>query len=162
MAKSIKLKNNTYWDSSGIVHEKKTLKSIIDNLKNYIYCGISDEIVTRTNYDTVTNWREYNNIGNSFTISNGQILIGNDVNKIKISVKIRAYNSRNEMLYSLITKNSNGVSDSWVVDNINGYKTVYNQLILDVNSGDKISINLYGESINIQAHSTTIIVEKLI
>lgn len=161
MAKSIKLKNNTYWDSSGIVHEKKILKNIINNLRNYIYCGISNEIVTRNNYDTVTNWKEYNNIGNAFSISNGQILIGNDVNKVKISVKIRAYNTGNNLLYSFITKNSQGVSSTWVVDNINGYKTVYNQSIVDVSAGDKLSVNLYGDGINIQGDSTTIIVEKL-
>lgn len=30
MSKSIKLKNNTYWDSTGIVHNKKILSEIID------------------------------------------------------------------------------------------------------------------------------------
>lgn len=35
MAKAIKLKNNTYWDSTTVVHNKKNLNNVIDNLINY-------------------------------------------------------------------------------------------------------------------------------
>lgn len=33
MAKSIKLKNNKYWDSESVSHNKKNLKTILNNLK---------------------------------------------------------------------------------------------------------------------------------
>ena len=41
MAKSIKLTNDTYWDSSSIVHDGISLGSIIDNKrKNDLYFGV--------------------------------------------------------------------------------------------------------------------------
>ena len=33
MSKSLKLKNNNYWDSTGIVHNKKNLNQILDNIE---------------------------------------------------------------------------------------------------------------------------------
>lgn len=33
MAKSIKLKNNKYWDSESVSHNRKNLKTILNNLK---------------------------------------------------------------------------------------------------------------------------------
>lgn len=41
MGKSIKLKNDIYWDSSSIVHNKTSLKNIIDNKrKDDLYFGV--------------------------------------------------------------------------------------------------------------------------
>lgn len=34
MSKSIKLKDNNYWDSKGIVHNQELLSNILNNLKN--------------------------------------------------------------------------------------------------------------------------------
>lgn len=42
MSKSIKLKNNNYWDSSSIVHNQKTLNTIL-NLKDVVLLYSNEE-----------------------------------------------------------------------------------------------------------------------
>lgn len=41
MTKSIKLQNNTYWDSKGIIYKGANLETTIDNIKNNIPTKIS-------------------------------------------------------------------------------------------------------------------------
>ena len=127
-----------------------------------IYCKLSAEVVTNTSgYQNITNWEIVNAVGTSFTLQNGQIKIPAGVTKDKVTTKIRAYHQGVEGLYGFITKNSTNQSPSWVVDDVNGYMTICNQAILDVQENDLISANVYGNTIYIQASSTTIIVEKM-
>ena len=56
MSKSIKLKDNNYWDSSGITHNKRKLKDLIDgnqkavDLNSLINTGIYYVDATSTNH----------------------------------------------------------------------------------------------------------------
>lgn len=36
MSKSIKLKNNTYWDSTGIVHNQEKLNTVLNNIQSKV------------------------------------------------------------------------------------------------------------------------------
>ena len=47
MAKSIKLKNNHYWDSESIMHKRQSLKNILDSKDNK---SIVQMYITTTNY----------------------------------------------------------------------------------------------------------------
>lgn len=127
-----------------------------------IYCRLNSEVTTNTSgYQNITNWAKQNSAGSLFTLQNGQVKIPAGVTKVKVTTKLRAYHAGTEALYSFITKNSINEGASWTVDDVNGYLTVCNQAILDVQENDLMSVNVYGNAIKIQASSTTMIVEKL-
>lgn len=127
-----------------------------------IYCKLNAEVVTNTSgYQNITNWGIVNTVGDLFTLQNGQVKIPAGITKVKVTTKIRAYHQGVEGLYGFITKNSTNQSPTWVVDDVNGYVTICNQAIIDVQENDLISANVYGNAIYIQANSTTMIVEKL-
>ena len=127
-----------------------------------IFCKLSADFATNNNeYRDVTNWQLANSVGSAFSISGGKVKIGSGVNKIKVAVKIKTYHNGIEGLYSFIRKNNTSLDGTWIVDDINGYRTIYNQAILDVQENDVITINAYGNNIVLQANATTMIVEKI-
>ena len=49
MSKSIKLKNNNYWDSDSVVHNKLSLKTLLNNINSSVtYYSLSTVTVTDT------------------------------------------------------------------------------------------------------------------
>lgn len=49
MSKSIKLKNNNYWDSDSVVHNKLSLKTLLNNINSSVtYYSLSIVAVTNT------------------------------------------------------------------------------------------------------------------
>ena len=62
MSKSIKFKNNVYWDSSSIAHDKESLKSVLNSF-GYSQ-GSSQEDVS---YSVTSSWT-WKSVANSITI----------------------------------------------------------------------------------------------
>lgn len=62
MSKSIKLKDNTFWDSSSIVHEKSILKDVLNGL------GFAqDSSQNNVTYSVTTSWT-WKSVANNITI----------------------------------------------------------------------------------------------
>lgn len=95
MAKSIKLNNDTYIDSSSIVHNQKTLKNILNNLKGQLVMAITaarSKNVTMKNqnipFDVLNKIFTFNDCNAS--LSNGIVTLtlppGNYVAKVNASI----------------------------------------------------------------------------
>lgn len=62
MAKSIKLKDNTYWDSSAVAHEKTSLKDVLNGL------GFSqDSLRNDVTYSVTSSWT-WKSVANNITV----------------------------------------------------------------------------------------------
>lgn len=144
MAKSIKLKNNTYWDSTGITHNKKTL----DNYLNKSFLGAilsSDVTPTTKSYIEISNWSQTLKIGDKLSISNGKIKIGSGVSYIKISGQLGGYNNENNLFYMFLRKNGNGIGTWHVLRSYGTYFIMPINQIVQVNEGDIISMATYSD-----------------
>ena len=54
MTKSIKLKNNMYLDTKGIIHNKRELNTVIDNVNSSIIDKTSNALAVTTRTDEIT------------------------------------------------------------------------------------------------------------
>lgn len=150
------------WDSSNPIPNGYEESNIPVFDPQMICCQLNADVTTNTSdYSDVTNWQLVNSVGSAFSIYGGKVKVGSGVNKIKVTVKIRAYHNGLEGLYSFIRKNDTSPAETWIIDDVNGYQTIYNQAMLNVQENDLITINAYGNNIVLQVNSTTMIVEKI-
>lgn len=131
--------------------------------KSCIMCKIPNEIVTTTNYTNISSWQQVKKIGEGLSISNGVVKIGSNVNSVKVSCRIRVYNNEKKDFYGYIKHNRNNLNETWMVETVSGpgYNIITAETIVDVAENDTITVSHYGEAFNIQANSTTLLVEKL-
>lgn len=161
MAKSIKLKDNTFWDSSSISHNKKTLDNYLN--KTILSTKLSSNFYSSNNtYVEINNWVEDIKVGDKLSISNGKIKIGARVSKIKISGQFGLYASASDIYYFWTRKNGYDCG-IWVVDTITaGYHVIpFNQTIT-VSEGDVISVAVYKSNDGILEASKTILIFEVI
>lgn len=131
--------------------------------RSFILCNIPAEITTTTTYNQITSWQQVTKVGTAFSIENGVVKVGEGVNKVKISCKIRLYNDNKKDFYAYLKLNQNNIGETWVVQTVPGpaYDVVMTETIINVAKNDTITLNHYGEAFNIQANSTTLLVEKI-
>lgn len=60
MAKSVKLTNDTYWDSSGVIYDRNSLKTILDRIEKYIEVYKTIDFYNQTG---ATGWYEILRLG---------------------------------------------------------------------------------------------------
>lgn len=114
MPKSIKLNNDTYIDSSGITHNKETLKNILNNFKGQLVMAIT---VARNKTTTINNQNiPFDTLNKLFTfdgcdasLSNGIVTLalpsGNYAAKVNASIWVGP-NSWDYMLLNIYAVNS--------------------------------------------------------
>ena len=114
MSKSIKLKDNNYWDSTGITHNKELLSTILDKYKNYpIY---------RTPEISKTNGRNFNNIVNDLPSNTVGALILTVVNSCEVAGAPNGAYNWGLLISFKITQNFNYFVDTqiYIPDESNG------------------------------------------
>ena len=89
MSKAIKFRNNTFLDSSSIVHNKKTLNEVLT--PNYMMIGKSSEPLRWSAQDT---WQpmdfktKITSSGNKLIHEGNGIKIGEGVSKVRVTAQI--------------------------------------------------------------------------
>lgn len=153
MPKSIKLKNDTYIDSSGITHNKETLKNILNNFKGQLVMAIT---AARSNTTTMNNQNiPFDILDKIFTfdgcdasLSNGVVTLtlpsGNYVAKVNASIWV-GLNSWDYILLNIYAVNS--IVARAMAPKPNGnWGFVLTEGITKVNNGTTLSayLNTYG------------------
>ena len=157
MAKSIKLKNDTYIDSSGVSHNRQKLSDVLNNFKGQLVMALTAYISGST---TINNQNiPFNNLDKIFTfdgcdasLSNGVVTLtlpsGNYVAKVNASIWV-GLNIWDYMILNIYCVNS-------VVARAMAYKPngnwgfVLTEGITRVNNGATLSayLNTYGNDFN--------------
>lgn len=172
----INRKDKRLWSANSMVYENIKLDKFLDNLKNLVaskFCMAylnqlhlqSDIVGTPTSQQNI-------NVGNGFSITNQNIVIGKNVEKVKISGIIKAQVENNQSNYNLaVNVCKNGTAVLNMVEfrgNINMYyyvQCVFSNFILDVKEGDKISLNINASAnsnvINNEQYSSYVTVEAI-
>lgn len=95
MAKSFKFKNNNYVDSTGIVHNKTLLSTLLDKLLNvvptkYLLATISDSShVSNVDWTKMLLIKSEGNVKNTeLTVENNVIKVGKNISRLKISASV--------------------------------------------------------------------------
>lgn len=97
MSKAIKLKNDVYLDSAGIVHNKINLKTVLDEIisnvsKSAITVRVNSTDVTIAKGDIIPFDSIWASIGDNFILTNGYIYSKKSC-KIEISAQIWTYSA---------------------------------------------------------------------
>lgn len=161
MAKSIKMKNNVYWDSTAIMHNQKSLSDILG--PHVIECRVDTSTAPAINgYRNFTGWVQNIKRGN-LSVSGGQVKIGKGISLVKVTYCMGISCGSPFLYYSFPTKNGNSVSNHWCVHEAKvTYNIIYNQALIEVQENDLISFNTYGaSSYTIDSGKTTMIVEAI-
>lgn len=162
MAKSIKMKNNVYWDSTAIMHNQKSLSDILG--PHIIECITqTTQSPTLRSYINFTNWVKNIQRGN-LSVSNGLVKIGKGINLVKVTYTIGIYSANNFLFYAYPTKNGTNQGGRWFVQNHEAYQysEMNFQAVLEVNENDLISFSTYGElAYQIESGKTTMVVEAI-
>lgn len=139
------------------------VKSYINNLPSIILCTKSETYTTTNSYTDINDWQEDTNIGNCFSISDGKVLVGDNVNHIKVSVTMNFSNGANSKTsFTYIRKNSTNVKNSWKFNTMAGKDDVlYSETVISVTKGDIITASVYGDGQTLEKERTTLIVEKI-
>lgn len=157
------IQDNTEDAINGVQDSVDTIETNVNALSpEIIYAKMTqDESMSSSSYTEVSHWGKQDGVGENLTISNGKILIGEGINHIRISVKMWVESTQDTLFYSYILKNSSSISGSWFVQWKQANKTIqgFNQSFTEVESGDIITINKYGDGTLMS--NTTIIVEKI-
>lgn len=99
MAKSIKLNNETYIDSSGVIHEKQTLDIIIANIQANISKNSCINVICSSGSASISAGEQipfnsiYAKVGDKFSLSSNSVKIGAGVKMVEVSATIWAYTS---------------------------------------------------------------------
>lgn len=140
MAKSIKLKNETYIDSSGIVHNKEILKNYLNN-KNpkYAVATIDYDVNISASYKIPLN-ALYQNGG--FRQVNNYIVIPKGVNLISVSGSVfaNAWPGGNGYLWGQIRKNDVLLNGTINTGPGSFLSASIPPILTDVKEGDRISL----------------------
>ena len=152
MSKAIKFKDNTYFDSTGVVHERTPLNEVLNNIGNItnaystsqtdayscdyvnekldeIYTNTKSKMTiglsanqTHTSTTKVGLNKVMNSIGNKFTLNSNGIRIGAGVTKVKVSANILQHASSVNLYGGYITKNGTNLASAVNV----GFNTITN------------------------------------
>lgn len=146
----------------------ETVKNYVD--KANIECMLSSTPSPATgSYVDVSNLKIINgkNYDGKFSISNGKVVIGNGVSKIKVTRIINVTTTSGSgwtTLYSYLRKNSSSVNNSWLYVDAPAIRTVVgiSEDIVDVEENDIISFSTYCDlGYNINNNATKMIIEEL-
>lgn len=153
MAKSIKLKNNMYWDSTSITHNKKNLSDKLNNLEKHIITAIrTTDWGQNTSNTAIVPFNKTNIIGTklSYDTSTNSVVIGNGVSKILVSVNavISATNSNTGDVIELDILKNNSLSNA-VAIGVRANKWLSlgaGNVPIDVQEGDKIQLQVWNNT----------------
>lgn len=144
MAKSIKLKNETYIDSSGCSYKKNKLSDYLDYKGRFLKVGlnnnqnINSQTTTRILWDKVIENNFGDNYMDNFTLSSGFIEIKNDLIKMVLVVaSIQMSGCTDAYLY--INKENSGRYAT--MENYGGGNSLV--CVIPVNEGDRIFCEVY-------------------
>ncbi len=148
MAKSIKLKNNTYIDSTGVSHNRDTLKNKLDTIdtklnKNILMAYITDTVTINNEWQFL-NYNAYQRYGNKLWLENGRVYIGAGVSKIRVSACFFAediHSNNVNYLWYFIHKNGNSEEATAIQSGVAVHfqTTTISDVIIDVTEGDYIA-----------------------
>lgn len=156
MARSIKLKNENYIDSTGVVHNKKTLNTYLNKSlicakitgSHQTYNGSQNNVIT---FNTVES-----NINNGFTMtSNGNFKTNKDMSiKVSAYLNLASY-SNNQIPIVRIFKNEDEIAlfgitcpTSWANNPL--YIANY---FMDVQKGDVVTIRIHGNNSSVSVRT---------
>lgn len=149
MAKSIKLKDSTYIDSTGVVHNRETLKSLLDKLVVPAYIKVKatqDQFRTtvgtlQVDFDTVVL-----NKGNAFQLYNNKVqIISDKVHHVRVDVTMWVERGNSSYAWCHLTKNGTNQL-SYMLDKTatnTPWFSITMSTILDVTKNDYIYPDVY-------------------
>ena len=86
MAKAVKFKNDYYFDTTSMVHNRKSVKDILNRYRNF---GTAINTVGNSNNITVVSFDESYGNTNEIFLNNGRINISDSINTVKVSYRVR-------------------------------------------------------------------------
>ena len=157
MAQSIKLKDENYIDSTGIVHNQKTLDTYLD--KSLICVRLNANTTFTSNIQKIITYNEIvKQIGNNITmISNGQFKVSKDMCvKFSFYNNFQPYVAKQFFMYRIFVNDEQKAQygyeggDQWGNTGSTGAN-----FVLDVKMNDIITLQIYTENANctLRAHS---------
>ena len=149
MAKSIKLKDNTYIDSAGVSHNRETLKSLLNKLVVPVYIKVrqttNQSLSTVGTLDVAFQVVDYN-VGDCFSLSSGKVKITSDtVHHVKIHTEIWIERGGTSYAWCHIAKNGNSLN-SYMIPHKNGgepWQSASMEVIVAVSKNDVIYPSVY-------------------
>lgn len=145
MSKAIKFRNNTYLDSSSIVHNKKTLDTILT--PNYMIIGKNVEPLkwtTKGSWNAMDFLKKLDSNGSKLSHSGNGIKIGTGVSKIRVVAQVlydgSGIDASNNYIFMRIS--NNGVGKSKTINGFHRWGTLHTEAILRVSSGDLIKCDV--------------------
>lgn len=145
MSKSVKFTNDNYLDSSSIKHKRRTLNDI---LNNYIEVRYDGSINTPLNFDNrirVPFNVECNGSNNNLYLRNNCVVIGKNINKVKIDYNVRIdWDTPLSAVYNFMITTSGG--DQWIThrtcykDRYIQYGVCVTSFLLNVAEGTEIAL----------------------
>ena len=145
MSKAIKFKNNTYLDSSSVVHNKVALNTILT--PNYMIIGKSVEPLRwadKGTWATMDFKTGLDSNGTKLTHSGNAIKIGTGVSKIRVVAQV-LYDGSNvdaSSNYIFMRISQNNVGKSKTINGFHRWGTLHTEAILKVSSGDLIKCDV--------------------
>ena len=153
MAKSIKLKNNMYWDSTSITHNKKNLSDKLNSLEKHIITAIrTSDWGQSTANSAIIPFNKINTIGTklSYNTSDNSVVIENDVSKILVSgnAVISSTNSNVGDVIELDIIKNNSISNAIAIGvRSNQWLSLSaGNVPIDVQEGDKIQLQVWNNT----------------
>lgn len=156
MGKSIKLKNETYIDSTGVVHSKKLLSDIL-NTPQSCCCYLKSGSITAGTAE-IRNYATTINDSDSFIINTNSITINDGISRIKISANLNIQFSTSGNAYITIKIIINGetyirnYSYSSSMPQYYYHSCSIPTMEIDVSPGDVIEMEVYS-SLNGNVHN---------
>lgn len=139
------LSNLTTTDKTSVVNAINEL-----NGRNILTATISSDVTLSSTSDTAVDLVLSNSIGSKLSVSNGKVVIGSGVSKVLISGKanFNTLTSSATQRYLKIKKNNTEILVSRISSpsNTNGLTFPITPNLIDVSSGDTISISAQGVS----------------
>ncbi|MBQ6546461.1 MAG: hypothetical protein IJL74_00490 [Bacilli bacterium] len=156
MSKSIKLKDDTYIDSTGVVHNRDLLSDILENINNHLNTIDSS---LETNAMTIclsanksigvsSTWTYYYmqfdtvdlRLGDKLSFEGYSVKIGAGVHHVRVSANIM-FEGINGYCVAGVRKGSNWISEGYYRQNTTAYGIVsLSPKIISVNQGDLINM----------------------
>ena len=117
MSKSIKLKDNNYWDSTGIAHNRATLKDKLDNIDTML-SNINTSLTNITN--TLSILTNFDNSTVTFGTWHGLTLY-------RISKSILINTKGNQVIYTLPSNKCRiKICNAWIYKNASNFSNLVN------------------------------------
>lgn len=160
MSKSIKLKNNHFWDTSAIMHKRKNLQTILDSKDNKSIVQMWPSTTNYINYEYGNiNWDQYEVIGTKLRYTNGVIQVMDPtVKHVKISIRIFLEDFGGDLthyIWAFVALNGTNLYNT-IFSGVRVYfqTLIIDEYIFDVNVGDWFSLTLNNP--NYRDHAPTV------